>query len=96
MAFISGDRHHAEISRYTHPAIGYPIYDVTSSSLNSPSRWRNELNPYRVGTIYTDTNFGTILIDWEAKTPVLRLQIRNETGVVMLQEKVPLSELRRR
>ena len=38
--FLSGDRHLAEISRLPADApngVGYPIYDITSSSLNAPS-----------------------------------------------------------
>lgn len=105
VVFLSGDRHLAEISRL--PAdhadgVGYPLYDITSSSLNTPSgnftrskvRFANEVNSYRVGLTYFDVNFGTILIDWEPADPVVRLQVREETGAVVLQQRLSLSQLR--
>jgi alkaline phosphatase D len=105
VVLISGDRHLAEISRTnfgTIPSSGYyPLYDVTSSSLNQPSgnftttgaRWKNEVNRYRVGLEYFETNFGMITIDWTQADPLLRLQVRDEKGNVVLQQRVRLSEL---
>lgn len=90
--FISGDRHAAEISKLQSD-VGYPVYDVTSSSLNRPGKWRNELNPHRVGLIYPETNFGMIRIDWNEQDPVIRLQICDGQGKVVLQERLPLSRL---
>lgn len=81
--------------------VGYPLFDVTSSSLNVPSgnftkakvRFANEINSYRVGLTYFDTNFGTVLIDWQAADPVIRLQIRDEKGEVVLQQRLKRSQL---
>jgi len=105
VVFLSGDRHLAEMSRLsaTDPlGVGYPLYDVTSSSLNTPSgnftkagtRFGNEINSYRVGLTYFETNFGTVSIDWEQADPVVRLQVRDEKGAVVLQQRLLLSELR--
>ena len=102
---LSGDRHLAEISRIptnTENSIGYPLFDITSSSLNAPSgnftkagiRFANQVNSHRVGLQYFDTNFGSILIDWEQPDPVVRLQVRDEKGDVVLQQRVSLSQLR--
>jgi len=110
---LSGDRHLAEISRL--PAddelgVGYPLYDVTSSSLNTPSgnftaagvRFANEPNRYRLGNQFFETNFGLIDIDWTAtdtagaSDPLLRLQVRDSSGGVVLQQRVRLSELQPR
>jgi hypothetical protein len=38
-------------------------------------------------------NFGMILIDWSAKPPIVRLQIRDLAGEVVIQEKFDLSLL---
>lgn len=103
--FLSGDRHLAEISRLSADGgdgIGYPLYDVTSSSLNVPSgnttkagtRFANEINSYRVGLTYFDTNFGAVTIDWDKADPVVRLQVCDEPGDVVLQQRISLSELR--
>lgn len=107
VVFISGDRHLAELARLPadHPdGVGYPLYDLTSSSLNAPSRnftaagvrFGNELNSYRVGLTFFDVNFGTVLVNWEAKDPVVRLQVRDEKGGVVMQQRVTLSQLRTR
>lgn len=88
---ISGDRHSAEISRERTLRDAYPIYDVTSSSLNKPSKWRNELNEQRVGSQYPWENFGMILIDWTAKPPVVRMQVRDLDGKVVLQVRHPVT-----
>ena len=88
---ISGDRHHAEISRLRTKS-GRVVYDVTSSSLNAPGSWRNELNSHRLGIIYTGTNFGMIEVDWAAEDPVVRLQVCGQDGKVKLQSRMPLSE----
>ncbi len=102
---LSGDRHLAEISRLRadHPlGVGYPLFDITSSSLNHPSgnknkadvRFANEINSYRLGLTYFDTNFGCIHVDWDASDPVVRCQVRDEKGGVMLQQRIALSQLR--
>ena len=76
--------------------VGYPLYDVTSSALNQSLEWYNELNPYRVGLKYFRPNFGMILIDWKQPDPVIRMQIRDEKGRVIIQVRVPLSRLQPR
>jgi alkaline phosphatase D len=107
VVFLTGDRHLSEISKL--PAghadgVGYPLFDVCSSSLNAPSgnftksrvRFANEVNSYRVGLTYFDVNFGTVLIDWEPADPVVRLQVREESGEVVLQQRLTLGQLRAR
>ncbi|MBI1902199.1 MAG: alkaline phosphatase D family protein, partial [Planctomycetia bacterium] len=92
VVFISGDRHHAEIAR-AEGGVGYPLFDVTSSSLNAPSKFTNEIGRNRVGTIYREANFGQITIDWKQEDPLVRLQVCDEKGAVVLQQRVPLSKL---
>ena len=105
MVFLTGDRHLAEVAKL--PAdhtdgVGYPLFDVTSSSLNAPSgnvtkpevRFANEINSYRVGLTYFEVNFGTVAIDWEPADPVVRLQVRGEKGEVVLQQRLTLGQLR--
>jgi alkaline phosphatase D len=102
---ISGDRHLSEISRLaadSPESPGYPLFDITSSSLNTPSgnmtkagvRFANEINSYRVGLTYFDVNFGAIQIDWDQPDPVVRLQVRDEKGGVAMQQRLALSQLR--
>ena len=104
---ISGDRHLAEIaglSKADGLSIGYPLYEVTSSSLNAPSggftkagvRFSNEINPYRVDLTFFDVNYGNIVIDWSAADPIVRLQVCDEAGAVVLQQRASLSQLQPR
>lgn len=87
---ISGDRHSAEISSVD---IGYPLIDVTSSSLNSPGKWHTEANPHRISTKYVEENFGTIMIDWTESDPIIRAQVRDLQGNVVMQSRMRLSQM---
>lgn len=46
-----------------------------------------------MGLTYFETNFGTVVIDWEQTDPVIRLQVRDAAGGVVLQQQAKLSEL---
>jgi alkaline phosphatase D len=102
--FISGDRHSAELSRLDHGsrpsgdnAAGvlprYPLYDLTSSALNQPRGWMNELNRHRLGNCYFEPNFGLILIDWNVADPQIQLCIHDIKGKLMIRHTLALSEL---
>ncbi len=95
---LSGDRHLADLSR-TDEAAPYPLYDLTSSSLNMPfrdpkSREPPEPNRHRVTGPYYGANFGMVLIDWNRKpSPGIALQIRTIQGEVQFDHTLPLSDL---
>lgn len=86
--FLSGDRHIAEIS-VDNTNLNYPLYDITSSSLNSPRKKKNnETNRLRVGENYWRENFGSIVIDWD-KIPIeATISIHSLSGEVMRSIKV--------
>jgi alkaline phosphatase D len=44
------------------------------------------------GLQYFDTNFGAILIDWNQPDPVVRLQVRDAKGDVVLQHRLRFSQ----
>ncbi len=92
---ISGDRHAAEISSMTLPTAGYPLYDVTSSSLNSPlGNPRPEVNELRThAERYTEANFGLIEIDWSAQQPSITMQVRGAQGNAVISETATLRTL---
>jgi alkaline phosphatase D len=103
VVLLSGDRHLAEVMKLpsAEADIGYPLFEVTSSSLNAPSnnvtkagvRFANEINRYRIGLTYFDINFGNVMIDWDQPDPLLRVQVREEKGQVVLQQRLLLSQL---
>ncbi len=94
VVFISGDRHHAELSRIGEGMSGYPTYDLTSSALNQTGEWVNEINTCRAGCVYREPNFGMIGIDWDQPDPQITLQIRRGDGDVVIQQQFPLGLLR--
>lgn len=94
VVLLSGDFHTGEISRLENPPPGYPVVEVCAGSLNVPVPWRSVRNRYRVGTVHFGVAFGAVTIDWLAADPIVRCQVRNEQGEVVLQQRVRLSELR--
>lgn len=92
---LSGDRHLAEVSLDT-KALGYPLYDVTSSGFNQASKnWRApEANSKRVAAMPYGDNFGFITIDWSGDDPRVAVQVRDEDGDATAGFKVRLSTLK--
>ncbi|MBK1835452.1 alkaline phosphatase D family protein [Roseibacillus ishigakijimensis] len=79
VVILSGDRHLAEISRDL--AVGYPLYDITSSSLNSSFGGNTEEeNQLRVGENFGANNYGSLTIDWHRQPPVLTATIHDQKG----------------
>lgn len=96
LVVLSGDRHHAEISMDP-KAVGYPLFDVTSSGLNQGTqRWRGptEPNRHRIGVMPHGDNFGLVTVDWSAADPKVSVQVRDADGEIVLKETFPASILR--
>ena len=99
VVLLSGGRHAGAIYRKD-LTLTYPLYEVTSSSLNLPaSIWREESDetyvepgPNRLGGMVYDANFGLIDIDWEYEA--LSLELRGADGSIIKRETVSLSDLR--
>ncbi len=92
--FISGDRHHGEISRMDIGA-GYTICDITSSGLNCSYEPNDEPNRHRAGRIFWADNFGVVRIDWDATDPTIDLEVHaSDDGSVAVRKRMNLSQLR--
>jgi alkaline phosphatase D len=91
--FVSGDRHWCELSRM--PGPGYPLYDLTASSLTEkhPRGTPSENRFRHVATTYHDVNVGHMKIDWSAKDPVITWRIVDVAGENRIEHRVRLSEL---
>lgn len=92
---LSGDRHLAELSRIesSESGLDYPLYDLTSSSLNQPSGGQNaqEPNARRVGQSYLQVNFGMIELQWPEQLdqpPQITLAIRDVQGKVVFSHAI--------
>jgi alkaline phosphatase D len=91
--FISGDRHHGEISSMDIGA-GYRVADITSSGLNCAYAPNDEPNRHREGRSFWADNFGGVKINWNAPDPTIDLQIHpSDDGSVAIQKHMKLSQL---
>ena len=80
VVILSGDRHSGSIYRRD-DVVDYPLYEVTSSSLNLPaSVWRAqsgetrmEDGPHRLHPMQYEANYGLIDVDWEARKAQLKV-----------------------
>ncbi|MGB3455328.1 MAG: alkaline phosphatase D family protein [Litorimonas sp.] len=80
VVFLSGDRHAASIYRRD-DVTDYPVYEITSSSLNVPGSTRRERTgetyvepgPHRLHTMQYGPNYGLVDIDWDAREVSLRV-----------------------
>ncbi|GEM_PF-68822 len=96
--FLSGDRHHAELSRLEHGTVDYPIYDLTASGINQSrprSEWRSpEMNRHRLEGPFRGSHFGVVDIDWESPDPLVSLAINDISGEPVIHHSLRLSEIR--
>lgn len=98
VVFISGDRHMAEISRTQVSGRGYPLYEITSSGLNSAMGIGGRVllstdNHHRMGKAIFSDNFGSISVVKTEGEYQLVMQIFSVTGEVVREELIPLTEL---
>ena len=84
---ISGDRHWSELS-VEEERLSYPIYELTSSSLNQVHpRGTPTANRHRaLNNTFHRENFGAIEIDWETQT--MSLQIRDRDATIRIEKSV--------
>jgi alkaline phosphatase D len=94
VVLLSGDRHWSELS-VVNENVPYPLYELTSSSLNQiHARGTPSENRYRhLPTTFHHPNFGLVGIDWDSDPPTLSLQIRDAGGSLQLEKLIRLSEL---
>jgi len=94
---VSGDRHLGGLySEQT--ALPFPLYELTTSSLNAPQstgrarrgETAHEPGPKRMGLPVYEENFGTIEIDWEART--LKMAVRGLEGQYERTVSLPMEQ----
>lgn len=98
VVLISGDRHLAEISLLPSDRIGYPVYEITSSGLNSAmgtqSQGNSEANKFRAtSSNVLENNFGIIELIGSGNNTQLVFQIRLEDGSIAQSLQLPLQNL---
>jgi alkaline phosphatase D len=95
VVILSGDRHLGDISELPADVVGYPIYEVTASGMNSASVGMGEANPYRVGKDNVrEDHFGLLKIDWQKGRAELTFELRGVYGRPLMSILRPLDALR--
>ena len=82
VVFLTGDRHHTELSKYVN-AKGNAIYDLTISPLTSGTGGPrdSEINDLRVdGTVVSQRNFGTLEFSGERTARELKMTVFDSAG----------------
>ena len=92
--FLSGDRHWSDLS-VQREGVPYPLYDLTSSSLNQPhKRGTPTENRYReTDQTYHQANFGVVEIKWSGDETTIELRIQDAENQMRIRKQVALSEL---
>ena len=87
MILLSGDRHWSELS-VLEKELDYPLYELTSSSLNQKHpRGTPSENRFRAQDLtYHEENFGLIDLDWTSSNPQVRLRLVDAQGNVLLTQ----------
>ena len=90
VVLLSGDRHLAEISRLPAERVGYPLYEVTASGLNSAGAGEGEENRFRVaGGNFRGDHFGVVRLE----EGVVHLEVRDVDGETVRARQLPLEDL---
>ncbi|MGC6444187.1 MAG: alkaline phosphatase D family protein [Rubripirellula sp.] len=86
---LSGDRHWAELSVLRNE-LDYPLYELTSSSLNQKHpRGTPSENRFRaVPQTFHQENFGLIDVDWSQTRPEVELQLLDAEGQTRISQRV--------
>lgn len=87
---LSGDRHRAAIYR-NHDALAYPLYEITSSSLNRSFNDPTETAPDQIEPMFGSNNYGMLAINWAANT--VAVTVRDEAGKIVRGQSISMSEI---
>ena len=94
LVLLSGDRHVGGLYRLEGET-GYPLYEITASSLNKPfaeGLTVPEYGPHQIGHLFGPENFGLITIDWERQ--VLAIDLKDIDGATVRALTLSLEDLR--
>jgi alkaline phosphatase D len=93
--FLTGDRHHAEISKLDR-ANEYPLYDFTISSFTAGvSPGKDENNVLRVpGTLADEHNFAIFNVSGQSKNRILKCTLFNVDGKELWNYSINENELK--
>ncbi len=92
VVFLSGDRHLAEISKYSPAGSQHKFYEVTASGMNTKMYGAGEKNRFRITQDnFRENNYGVINIDWSQTNPIIKISLKNKDGKIWHQETLTIS-----
>jgi len=91
VVLLSGDRHAGALYKQAE-GTPYPLYELTSSSLNKPVDVKDLPDPARLAALFTKQNYGLLTIDWRLRT--LRLELKDLEGETVMAVSVALAALK--
>lgn len=93
--FLTGDRHHSEVSKYTLDG-GYPLYDFTISPLTAgPANPPDDENPLRVpGSLIKQRNYGHIKVTGPRNQRILKLVLKDVNGASLWDFEIRQEDLK--
>jgi alkaline phosphatase D len=94
--FLSGDRHHTELTMLKESPRRYPLYDLTASPLTSGVSMSatNEANTLRVpGTLVQERNFALMEVSGPRRDRKLKIKIMNKDSKVLWEREIAAKEL---
>ncbi len=84
LAFMTGDRHISEVSKFDLEGYKFPLYDFTSSSLTTPWGEQSEdPNELRIGPTIYPVNFAVMKVNWANSKPALQLKFVGKESEVL-------------
>ncbi|MDX2236652.1 MAG: alkaline phosphatase D family protein [Hyphomonadaceae bacterium] len=91
VTFVSGDRHIGGLYRQD-GLIGYPAFEMTTSSLNLSFREiSEERSSNQIGDMFAPVNYGVAAIDWPARR--LTYQIKDRDGRPVREQVIGFADL---
>jgi alkaline phosphatase D len=90
VVFLSGDRHIGALYRES-AGTPYPLYDLTASGFTHTWECAAEAGPNRVGELFTQLHFGSVDIDWSARS--VRLGLKDMQGALRRSQLIQFDEL---
>jgi alkaline phosphatase D len=94
--FMSGDRHHTELTKLQERPGLYPLYDLTSSPFTSgvSMSGTNEPNTLRVpNTLVQEHNFALLEVTGPRRERKLKISILNKEGKLLWDKEIAAKEL---
>lgn len=89
VVFLTGDRHHTELSKWQAPN-GITVWDLTTSPLTSgPGNALNEANSLRVADTYVgENNFSVLEVTGPDKSRVLKINVFSADGKALWSREI--------